>query len=274
VLKLQVKQAVELSYLSGICNCTTRLSNVSLLAMLNHLFTTYCTISSMQLDANNTEMLKEWDPNMPVELLFTQIEEGQEFADEGGQSYTNQQVLKMALNIIFHTSLFKCTCCKWCECLQAKKTWTNFKTHFATTQTKLEAECDTEKGGYLGAYAMLQQHNLHQTETLANLANATVANRQCFEILTNTNSELNKTIKTLQVQKTALEAKRASLNKEKHCDCHPPSKNVDLNGYCSTHCYLVSKNCTSVTCKNKYADHKDNTTHENPMGGSTHGKPE
>jgi hypothetical protein len=29
-----------------------------------------------------------------------------------------------------------------------------------------------------------------------------------------------------------------------------------------------------VTCKNKYADHKDNTTHENPMGGSTHGKPE
>jgi hypothetical protein len=60
--------------------------------MLNHLFTTYGTITSMQLDANNTEMLKEWDPNMLVELLFTQIEEGQEFANEGGQPYTKKQV--------------------------------------------------------------------------------------------------------------------------------------------------------------------------------------
>ena len=75
-LKLQVKQAVKLPYLSGIRNCTTGFANVSLIAMLNHLFTTYNTITSMQLDANNTEMLKEWDPNMPVELLFTQIEEG------------------------------------------------------------------------------------------------------------------------------------------------------------------------------------------------------
>jgi hypothetical protein len=44
-LKLQVKQAVELPYLSGIRNCTTGFANVSLIAMLNHLFTTYNTIT-------------------------------------------------------------------------------------------------------------------------------------------------------------------------------------------------------------------------------------
>jgi hypothetical protein len=44
-LKLQVKQAGELPYLSGICNCTTGFANVSLIAMLNHLFTTYNTIT-------------------------------------------------------------------------------------------------------------------------------------------------------------------------------------------------------------------------------------
>jgi hypothetical protein len=51
-LKLQVKQAGELPYLSGIRNCTTGFANVSLIAMLNHLFTTYNTITFMQLDAN------------------------------------------------------------------------------------------------------------------------------------------------------------------------------------------------------------------------------
>jgi hypothetical protein len=85
-------------------------------------------------------MLKEWDPNMPVELIFTQIEEGQEFADEGGQPYTNQQVLNMAFNITFHTSPFKCACCKWRESPDAKKMWNNFKIHFAIAQTELAAE--------------------------------------------------------------------------------------------------------------------------------------
>jgi hypothetical protein len=188
LLKFQVKQAVELPYLSGIHNGTTRFANVSLIAMLNHFFTTYGTITSVQLDANNTEMSNEWDPNTPVELLSTQIEEGQEFADEGGQPYTNQQVLNMAFNTIFCTSLFKCACCKLHKLPDAKKMWNNFKTHFATAETELEAEHNTEKARYHGVNAMLEQENLLQVESLANLANAMVTDCQAFEILTNTNN--------------------------------------------------------------------------------------
>jgi hypothetical protein len=130
------------------------------------------------------------------------------------------------------TSLFKRACCKWHKSPDDEKTWNNFKTHFVTAQTELEAKRNAEQAGYHGVNAMLEKENLHQVETIANLANAMVADHQAFETLTDTNKckELNMTIKTLQDQKTALEVKLASLSKDKPCECCPHKK-LNPNNY-------------------------------------------
>jgi len=106
-LKAQFEKAIEAPYLVGIRNRTTGFANVMLLAMLTHLFTNYGAITAVQLEANEKEMSKDWDPNMPIELLFVQIEEAQEFADDGNAPFTDIQVLNKAYNIVFKTSPFK-----------------------------------------------------------------------------------------------------------------------------------------------------------------------
>jgi hypothetical protein len=85
-----------------------------------------------QLQANDAEMSKESDPNMPIELLFMQIKEAQEFADEGSALYSNIQVLNKVYNLVFKTSPFKRVCHEWNACPTVKKTWANFKRHFFT----------------------------------------------------------------------------------------------------------------------------------------------
>jgi hypothetical protein len=100
-LKAQVEKAIEVLYLIGICDCTTGFTNITLIVMLTHLFANYGAICVIQLQANDAEMSKEWDPNMPIELLFMQIEEAQEFADDRNALYSNIQVLNKAYNLVF-----------------------------------------------------------------------------------------------------------------------------------------------------------------------------
>ncbi len=119
-----------------------------LIVMLTHLFANYGAISVIQLQANNAEMLKEWDPNTPIELLFMQIEEAQEFADDRNAPYSNIQVLN------------------------------KFKIHFSTPQVVVQEEMDTETVGYYGANAVMSQENLqHQVEALASLATTITSDR-------------------------------------------------------------------------------------------------
>jgi hypothetical protein len=177
-LKAQVEKAIEVLYLIGICDCTTGFANITLVVMLTHLFANYGAISVIQLQANNAEMSKEWDPNTPIELLFMQIEEAQEFADDRNAPYSNIQVLNKAYNLVFKTSPFKRACHEWNACPTNKKTWTNFKIHFSTPQVVVQEEMDTETVGYYGANAVMSQENLqHQVEALASLATTITSDR-------------------------------------------------------------------------------------------------
>jgi hypothetical protein len=222
-LKAQVEKAINVPYLIGIHGHISGFTNITLIAMLTHLFNNYGAISVIQLQANDGEMLKEWDPNTPIELLFMQVEEAQEFADDRNPWYSNIQVLNKAYNLVFKTSPFKRVCCKWNTCPTNKKTWANFKTHFSTAQVVLQEEMDTEMAGYHGANAVMSQENLqHQTEAPANLTTAVTSNCQAFDILTSTNLQLNQTITELLKKTEVLETKINSIQKPNGRATKPP----------------------------------------------------
>jgi hypothetical protein len=52
--------------------------------MLEHLFLSYVSITSVDLDHNLENMRNAWDPHQPVEHLFKQIQDCIEYAEEGG----------------------------------------------------------------------------------------------------------------------------------------------------------------------------------------------
>ena len=46
--------------------------------------------------------------------------------------------------------------------------------------------------------------------------------------------------------------------------------NLSGHGYCWSHGYMKNSSHTSLTCKNKHADHVDAATADNKMGGKSH----
>ena len=53
-----------------------------------HLFENYGNITQLELEDNDTKMRSLWDPNSPFDCLGQQLEDGQDYTDDGGQPYT------------------------------------------------------------------------------------------------------------------------------------------------------------------------------------------
>jgi BMFP domain-containing protein YqiC len=69
---------------------------------------------------------------------------------------------------------------------------------------------------------MSQENLQHQVEALANLATAVMSNHQAFDVLTNTNLQLNQTNMELLKKTEALEAKINSMQKPNGRATKPP----------------------------------------------------
>ena len=147
--------------------------------------------------------LKEnWDANTPIEMLFDQINDAQDFAAAAGQPYTNNQQLTTAYNLVYATDLFFDNCKAWNRLPANQKTMENFKTTFEQAQLELcDQQCTAQQAGFQanGIWCHPTKNNDHplqeMAEALANLATATASDRQVLQNLTNTVKELSNLIK-------------------------------------------------------------------------------
>jgi len=130
-LKKQLLAAVNDIYL-----CTLKMpyigyGNVTVLQLLTHLYSTYAKISPGDLEANDKRMKAAYDPNLPIEFLFKQIEDAVAYADHGQAPISKVQVTNRAINLITNTGLFTDECKEWKRLSADSKTWLAFKVKFA-----------------------------------------------------------------------------------------------------------------------------------------------
>ena len=102
-------------------------ANVTTLKMLTHLYNSYAIIFQFNLEKNNKQFKQQWYLNQPFKVLIDQIEDAIDYAAAGNTSYSKEQIMNMAYNIVYHTGLFSEEC-KTCRKKDApNKTWTTFK---------------------------------------------------------------------------------------------------------------------------------------------------
>jgi hypothetical protein len=82
-----VLNALPDTYINALCNPVTKYARVTTLQLLTHLWTTYGTISSHDLSINYNKMTTQWNPPTPIESLFRQLREGQQFAKKEEKKY-------------------------------------------------------------------------------------------------------------------------------------------------------------------------------------------
>ena len=128
--------------------------NQPICAILHHLFENYGNTTPLELEDNDTKMRSNWDPNSHFDCLIKQIEDGQDYAEDGGQPYTTEQLLCIAYTLIFKTGLYFEECKQWNNCPATEKTWANFKTQFHNAQHLLRDQlCTTKQAGFHSNHA-------------------------------------------------------------------------------------------------------------------------
>ena len=269
--------------------------NQSICNLLTNLFKNYGNISQLELEDNDTEMRALRDPNSPFDCLVQQLEDGQDYADDGGQPYTADQLHRIAYTLVFKTGLYFEDCKAWNAKPNNEKTWTTFKMHFHRVQRLLHDQLRTTKqAGFTSNVAIHHHPNETQPppeyrEALINLTTSAAADCKLLTTLATTVANINDHIQHLNkppvasvnnsetTNSTALSSITSSVtdlqqqladlkreNEQLHNkQTRRPRTRRDNRNYC----------WTRGTCQNKAPGHQDNATRENTMGGSEANKP-
>ena len=304
-LKNQLLSAVDDIYVRALRDRHVGYMNQSIRNLLTHLFNNYGNITQLELEDNDTKMRALWDPNSPFDCLVQQLEDGQDYADDGGQLYTADQLLRIAYTLIFKTGLYFEDCKAWNAKHNNEKTWTNYKAHFQRAQRLL---CDqlrtTKQAGFTGNLAI--QHHPNNTQqppeyrdALVNLATSAASDRELLTKLATTVANINNHIHHLNkppiasvtnsdaTNTTALSSITSSVtdlqqqvadlkqenNQLRQKQPRRPRTRRDNGNYCWTHGYRVGNKDTCATCQNNTPGNQDNATRANTMGGSEANKP-
>jgi len=73
---------------------------------MQHIWNTYGKITTSDLPANEERMYTSWNPPTPIETLYEQLVDGQQFAIQGGETIHDSQLVRKGYEIIVKTGLF------------------------------------------------------------------------------------------------------------------------------------------------------------------------
>jgi hypothetical protein len=217
-LKKQIITAFEPMYLDILNDDMVGFANISAPEMFDHLFMTYGNITAVDLENNFEQMRRARDPQQPVEFLFKQIKDCDDYSEAGGIIIGNTQQINVGYAKTFATGHFMSACRRWNEKPNIEKTLSQFKAHFSAAHQrnkKMQGE-SAATSGYHAANAAVGQTEDHMTEatigTLANLETATSAERGVVATLTEANACL---AKQLEDDASELRDLNALLKKER-----------------------------------------------------------
>ena len=98
--------AVQPVFLYQLVEQLTGFEQVSILAMLQHMFTSYGAIDEIDLEENAVKMMETYEPEEPLAQMIKELEKGGEFASAGGQTISNVVMVSKWITLLVQTSTF------------------------------------------------------------------------------------------------------------------------------------------------------------------------
>ena len=276
-LRNQIITSVPDKYISVLKHRLTHYSNRSPLELLEHLTTTYGTVTSDDLTANYARMTAQWTPPTPIEALWEQLKEGQEFATEGQEAIANSQLMRLSYDNIKNTGLFNDQCRLWRAKATAEKTYANLKTYFIECDNdRRQNDTTSSTAGYANAV-----RELVHSELASIVAEQPAPTQEEIQSMCQPTQESANAV-TLEDMKTLFKTMLAEHTTATPAAQIPTYRNprqplvaqgTDTNGthitYCWSHGITRNLKHNSKDCKRKKEGHKDEATLTNKMGGCT-----
>jgi hypothetical protein len=145
--------------------------------------------------ANYERMCQTYDPSLPIEDLFKQMQDGWAYAQAGHQPYRKLQIINIAYALVFNTGIYSDAFKEWERQDILDKNWKNFKAHFATEHRLYRKQTQTAQVTGYQAANHAQRHlqdalMAEQSEALSMLASASVTDRTTLSHLVSSNAQL------------------------------------------------------------------------------------
>jgi hypothetical protein len=260
---------------------------VTVWQLIKHLLTAYGRITPSSLSANDARMRAAFDADQPIEVLFTQIEDGMDYAAAGNGAYSLQQIIIIAYSLIFASDAYPEACREWRKKSEVDKNWENFKTEFASAyHDRCEATTTSQRSGYHDANSTTREVMTTSNQTIVNLAAAAAADRETMANLALTNTTLSQQLAASQEENALLKRQLDNLRNQRRAPGGAPGrqnytqrgapftpKNFNNTNYCWTHGWKCDTTHTSRTCTKPRVGHQLGATRADTMGGSDANKP-
>jgi hypothetical protein len=211
-------------------------------------------IAPTELTQNFERLNTPYDPNLPIESLFQQIQDARAFAVAGGQPYSAAVIVNVAYTLVFNTGLFTDACRAWQSRAIAEKTWAQFKIDFDTAHREFRLTNQTaQQSGFHSANMTIEQgrdDSMQETvDAIAQLATATASDCGTVATLTTTNAKLANQLEAAHALIAQLKNEIATLkNKIKPAwQGQRLARTTNNNSYFWSHGYQVAKSHTSAT---------------------------
>ena len=144
--------------------------------MLNHLYAAYGKMTPQDLQQLDEDMKRPYNPTLPIENLFDQIEIAKDLAQAANAPYAEAQLLNIACNLVFQSSFFPETCCEWRKLPNNQKTWLQFKTMFMEAHQDFQDTSTQGQSPYHPANAAIQHDESQEQHIFSNEAKTALVN--------------------------------------------------------------------------------------------------
>ena len=210
LLKTMVENAIESPYLAGIHTEMLGFGNRTLQDIFQYLYQCYGRITPNNLKQNTIKLTTPIDPNLPIAMIFKQIEECQRMATAGRAAFTPDQIVKAAETLILHSGKYQIAYREWIALPEANKTYNEFKTRFSN-EYQLQNELNNSTADE-HEYANNINEDNNLDEAFNNFAMATAADRTTITQLTETNASLSSQNNQLQAQLNEIQSQLNAIN--------------------------------------------------------------
>ena len=254
-------------YIEELENRITKFGKLTPYALLKHLIDTYGAVSNSDLDTNQVRMKVKCMPPMPIDALFRQLREAQEFAKQASEEIPDTALYRAGYNNLQATGLFTQSCYEW-RMIQSptNKTWENYKTYFTlAAKDRKNTSRNTQDAGY------------HET------TNNTVDDDTTVGTMGSTRSNISALTEAILIQ-TAANATNfdnmltlMKLNSVNFVQGRTPagsnSTSFSSKHYCWAHGRSFNKDHTSAKCEQPAEGHVPTATWRNKLGGTDRNSP-
>eukprot|EP00957_Ditylum_brightwellii_P094590 7204742-Ditylum_brightwellii.AAC.1 len=136
-LEKQLTEAVHPLYTSALQVPLMGFTNVSAIAIVQHLYQNNGRVTPAMMVNADACIREKFDPTLPIEVLFTGMDEVQDLATVGENTYSDAQLTNITYNLIFSTGVHNDVCKEWIRLTPAGRTWAGFKPHFTAAHRML-----------------------------------------------------------------------------------------------------------------------------------------